>query len=433
MNASMPGSAGVVVLGGGVTGEHFVSSLRRLDGNVPITLVERQLVGGECSYWACMPTKTMLRPLDALSAARHTPGAAQAIDGDVDTAELFAFRDWMTNNWDDSGQAAWLASENVELVRGEGEVVQPGRIAVGERELDYETLVVSTGSVPILPPIPGLDGVEYWTNRGATETSEVPGSVVVLGAGAVGVELAQFFRRVGSRVTLVVRGDRLIPRLDARAGEVLLASFREDGIDVRLETGVEGVEPGIRVELGGGDSLETERLLVATGRRANVDGIGLEKLGVTVGRRGVEVDETMRAADGVWAIGDVTGIAQFTHTGKYQARIAAENIAGGNARADYRAIPATIFTDPQVASVGRTEGDGIVTAEYDLETVPRAYTYEKPTRPGFVKVAADRERGVLVGAVAVGPEVPVDVVRDTIQPYPTFSEAVFFAVRELVL
>jgi pyruvate/2-oxoglutarate dehydrogenase complex dihydrolipoamide dehydrogenase (E3) component len=440
------GNGRVVVLGGGVTGEHFVGALRRLDDDVPITVVERLLVGGECSYWACMPTKTMLRPPDALSAARRVPGATEAVTGEVDTSALFAFRDWMTSGWDDSGQVDWLASENIDFVRGEARVAGPGRLAVGDRELEFAKLVIATGSVPIIPPIPGLDEVEYWTNRGATETSEVPESVVVLGAGAVGVELAQFFRRVGSRVTLVVRGDRLIPRVDARAAELLLDAFREEGIDVRLESEVERVEPGIRVHLSGGDPVETEQLLVATGRRPNVEGYGFEQLGVTVGNKGIEVDETLRAADDVWAIGDATGVALFTHNGKYQARVAAKNVVGGSARADYRAIPATIFTDPQIASVGRTDGDGVVTAEYDLTTVPRAYTYEKPARPGFVKVAADRERRVLVGAVAAGPEsgewlqqltlavraeVPVDVVLDTIQPYPTFSEAVFFAVQEL--
>jgi pyruvate/2-oxoglutarate dehydrogenase complex dihydrolipoamide dehydrogenase (E3) component len=440
--------AGVVVLGGGVSGEHFAAALRRLDPDVPITLIERQLVGGECSYWACMPTKTMLRALEVVAEARRAPGAAQAITGPVDIREVLGWRDWMTSDWSDEGQVEWLESERIELVRGEARAVGPGRLEVGGRELACDRLVLATGSVPSVPPIPGLVEVEYWTNRGATETDEVPGSLVVLGAGAVGVELAQFFRRAGSEVTLLVRGDRLVPRVHARAGELLLDAFREDGIDVRLGAEVERVEPGIAVHLAGGGTLEAERLLVATGRRPNVDGLGFERLGVTVGRRGVEVDETLRAAEGVWAVGDVTGVALFTHVGKYQARVAAENVAGGSARADYRAIPATIFTDPQIASVGRLDGEGVVTAEWSLDETPRASTYEKPSRPGFVRVAADRERGVIVGAVAVGPEsgewlqqltlairaeVPVDVVRDTIQPYPTFSEAVFFAVQELEL
>jgi pyruvate/2-oxoglutarate dehydrogenase complex dihydrolipoamide dehydrogenase (E3) component len=343
---------------------------------------------------------------------------------------------------------SWLESANVELVRGEGRIVEPGRVAVGDRELEYGKLLIATGSDPVIPPVPGIDEIECWTNREATEANEVPESLVVLGGGAVGCELAQFFGRVGSAVTLIQHDARLLPRVDPVAGELLAEAFSEDGIDVRLETEVERVSAGISVTLAGGETLSAERLLVATGRKANVEGFGFEKLGVTISRRGVEVDDRLAAAENVWAIGDVTGVAQFTHVGKYQARVAAENIAGGEARADYRAIPASIFTDPQVASVGRMDGDGLVTAEWNLESTPRSYTYENPTRHGVLKVAADRERRVIVGAVAVGPEagewlqqltlavraeVPVDVLLDTIQPFPTFSEAVFSAVQELEL
>ncbi|MGH3102664.1 MAG: dihydrolipoyl dehydrogenase family protein [Gaiellaceae bacterium] len=438
----------VLVLGGGVTGEHFVGALRRLDQDVEITIVEKQLVGGECSYWACMPTKTMLRSVDLIASAKIAPGAAEAITGPVDAGSIFSWRNWMTSDWDDSGQVDWLDSQNVELVRGEARVAAPGRVAVDGRELEYGKLVIATGSVPVIPPIEGLQDVEFWTNREATETMDVPESIIVLGAGAVGCELAQFFRRVGSDVTLVVRGDRLVPRVDASAGKLLLDAFREDGIDVRLDTGVESAEPGITARLVGGGAVTAERLLVATGRQANVEGFGFEELGVTIGRRGVDVDAGLRAAEDVWALGDATGVAQFTHVGKYQARVAAANVAGGDARADYRAIPATIFTDPQIASVGTMDGDGLVTAEWGLDATPRTSTYEKPARPGLLRIAADPERRVVVGATAVGPEsgewlqqltlairaeVPVDVIRDTIQPYPTFSEAVFFAVRELPL
>jgi pyruvate/2-oxoglutarate dehydrogenase complex dihydrolipoamide dehydrogenase (E3) component len=436
----------VVVLGGGSTGEHFVGALRRLDAEVEITLVERRLVGGECSYWACMPTKAMLRPTEVVASARLAPGAAEAITGEIDAQRVFWHRDQTTNNRDDSSQERWLESQRAALVRGEGVVARPGVVAVAGRELKYDVLVISTGSSPAVPPIEGLDEVDYWTNREATETTEVPESVVVLGGGPVGCELSQFFARVGSRVTLLQGADRLLPRSDAVAGELLEKAFAADGIDVRLGAQAERVEPGVRVSLAGGDAVEGERLIVATGRRANVDGFGFEELLLEISRRGIEVDDRLAAAEGIWAIGDVTGIAQFTHVGKYQARVAAANVAGRDARADYRAIPASIFTDPQVASVGRMDGDGVVTTTWSLANVPRTYTYERPVQDGVLKVAASKEQGVLVGALGIGPEsgewvqqltlairaeVPIDLLLDTIQPYPTFSEAVFFAVREL--
>ena len=438
----------VVILGGGSTGEAFAAALRRHDEDVPITLIERELVGGECTYWACMPSKTLLRPAEVVASARIAPGAAEAVNGSVALDRAFWWRDQVVENLDDASQESWLADRNIELVRATGRVVEPGRVAAGDREIEYEKLVIATGSVPSIPPVPGLADVEYWTNREATSASSVPESLVVMGAGPVGCELAQFFGRAGSAVTLVDIADRLLPRDDAEAGEVLHGILADEGIEILLGVEIERVEAGVRMELRDGRTLEAERLLVATGRKPNVEGLGFESLGIEISRRGIEVDERLRAGENVWAIGDVTGIALFTHVGKYQARVAAVDVAGGEARADYRAIPAVTFTDPQVASTGRTTGDGVVTSTFKVDATARSSTYERPKRPGFLKLFADPERRVLVGAVAVGPEagewlgqvtlairadVPVDVLRQTIQPYPTFSEAVFFAARDLPL
>jgi pyruvate/2-oxoglutarate dehydrogenase complex dihydrolipoamide dehydrogenase (E3) component len=417
----------VVVLGGGSSGEHFVGALRRLDGAAELTLVERELVGGECSYWACMPTKTMLRAPELVAAARHAPGVE--VSGLV-TADVFRWRDLVTDGRDDSAQVAWLESKNCELVRGDGAVAEPGVVRVDGRKLPYDRLVIATGSSPAVPP--AFDGLDHWTNREATETTEVPATLLVVGGGPVGCELAQFFARVGSQVTLVEAGERLLPRVDADAAALVQAALEEDGVEVRV-----GEAASDNLLLG------FDHVLVATGRRPNVD--GLDALGLTISKKGIAVDGRMRAAENVWAIGDVTGIAHFTHVGKYHARVAAYDMTGRDVRADHRAVPATIFTDPQVATVGTLDGR---IGRWELTSTPRLSTYERPKRPGFVKVAADPERRVLTGAVAVGPEagewlqqltlairaeVPIETLLDVIPPYPTFSEAVFLALRELNL
>jgi pyruvate/2-oxoglutarate dehydrogenase complex dihydrolipoamide dehydrogenase (E3) component len=441
-------SDSVLILGAGSSGEACASALRELEPKTPVTIVERELVGGECSYFACMPSKALLRPVEALHAARLVPGAAEAVTGRADPTGVFWHRDQVISNLDDSSQEEWLKSKEVELVRGTARVVSPGVVAVGDRELHYGRLVVATGSRPSIPPIPGLDSVEIWTNRQATTAHEIPETLVVLGAGPVGCELAQFYARMGSRVSIVDQSDRLLPRDDAAAGELIAEVFGNEGIALHLGGGLNRVEAGIVVHLESGEEVRGDRLIVATGRSANTDGLGLEQLGVEIGKRGIEVNESMRAAENVWAIGDVNGIAMFTHAGKYQGRIAAADMAGRPAKADHRAVPAVTFTDPQVASVGIFSGDGLVSGERRIDELSRTSTYERPKRRGFLKVIADPKRGVLVGAVAVGPEagewlgqltlairaeVPIDVLSDTIQPYPTFSEAVQFAVRDLPL
>jgi dihydrolipoamide dehydrogenase len=436
--------AGVVVLGGGSTGEHFCGALRRLDPDIPITLVESKLVGGECSYYACMPSKTLLRAPELREAASRAPGLER---GPLDVDALFAWRDWVVSDWDDKGQLEFLDSKRVELVRGEGRVAQAGVVEAAGRELEYDTLVVATGSSPMSPPIPGLDGVEQWSTHDATSAHEVPESLIVVGAGVAGCELAQLYRRLGSEVTVLQRGTRLVPRVDPEAATVLAAAFAEEGIRVILGAQIESVsQTGMRLK--GGEELMAERLLIATGRKPNAHGLALEELGVKIAPQGIVVDEHLRAADDVYAIGDVTGVALFTHVGKYQARIAAQNITGTARPADYRAIPAVAFTDPQIAQVGRTEGDDLVFARWDVERTSRSSTYERPKRHGFLKLAADPNRRVLVGAVAVGPEagewcqqltlairaeVPIETLLDVIQPFPTFSEIVLWALLELQL
>jgi pyruvate/2-oxoglutarate dehydrogenase complex dihydrolipoamide dehydrogenase (E3) component len=440
----------VVVLGAGATGEAFVAALRRLAPDAEVVVAEHELVGGECSYWACIPSKTLLRPLEVLARARLAPGAAEAVSA-VDAERVFRWRDEIAEK-DDTSQADWLGRQGAELVRGTGVVAEPGLVRVDGRELPYDHLVIATGSLPVTPPVEGLAEANHWGSREATSASAVPESVAVVGGGAVGCELAQLYSRLGSRVTLVQNGPHLLPRNDPEAGALLAQAFEEEGIELRLGSKATRVEGGggshFRLELEGEAPVEAERLLVATGRKPRVEGFGLERLDVTIEKQGLVVDERLRAGEGVWAAGDVTGVALFTHVGKYQGRIAAANVAGRDLRADYRAIPAAVFTDPQVASVGDTSGDGAVTSSWRIESVSRTGTFQRPKRPGILKLYAEPGRRVLVGATAVGPEagewigqltlavraqVPVDVLRDTIQPFPTFSEAVYFAARDLEL
>ena len=440
----------VVVLGGGSAGEAFVGAMSRLEGDFEVTLVERALVGGECTYWACMPSKTLLRAPEVVAAARQAPGAAEAMTGDLDIERIFWWRDQVVEGYQDEGHGEWLADRATTLVRGDATVKTPGVLDVGGRELPYDKLVIATGSRPALPPIEGIADVPHWTTSNATAASSVPSSLVVVGGGASGVELAQLYQRLGSDVTIVQRS-RLLTRMAEEAAALLQERLEEDGVRVKCGSGVSRVgvsDPGVTVSLDDGETIECERLLVAAGRTPTVDGLGLERIGVDLGKSGIVVDEYLTAAEDVWAIGDVTGVSLFTHVAKYQARVAASNIAGVRRAADYRAVPAVVFTDPQVAQVGTIEGDGLVNASWDVTRTSRSSTYERPKRNGFVTLYADADRRVVVGAVAVGPEagewlqqatlairaeVPVDVLRDTIQPFPTFSEALSFAARDLPL
>lgn len=439
-----------VVIGTGPAGEVAVSRLA--DQGLHVALVERELIGGECAYWACIPSKTLLRPPEARSEARRTAGVDEPQQHWPQVAE---YRDYMIRHLDDSKQVEGYQGQGVTVVKGEGRIAGPGRVEVNGRVLQTQRIVVATGSDATIPPLDGLEEAGYWTNREATTLQELPDSVVVLGGGPVGIELGQFLCRFGVRVTLVEAAERLLAREDPQVGELIAPVLREEGIDVRLGATAQAVrrEDGGRVVvLEGGEEVGGQELLIAIGRRPRVEGIGLETVGIEARREGIHVDERCRAADGVWAIGDATGIMPFTHVGMYQGRITAADIAGRAVKADYAAIPRVVFSDPEIAAVGLTEqqaretGIDVTTARVVLaEAIARPWTYEQDPR-GELGLIADRERQVLVGAWAVSPlagewihyaalaiktHTPLNVLRDTVAQFPTFTEAYLNGLERL--
>lgn len=445
----------VIVIGMGPGGEHVAGTLA--ERGLRVLGVERDLVGGECPYWACVPTKMMVRAAHALAEARRVEGLAGGV-GEVRpdwSVVARRIREEATDGWDDAVAAERFTEKGGTLVRGSGRLVGPGRVDVdGTTYAATRGVVVATGSRASVPELPGLGDVPYWTNHEAVEAAELPGSVVVLGGGPVGCEFAQVMLRFGVEVTVVEPGAHLLSREEPRAGAVLADVLRGEGADVRTGTGAERVEAhddGVAVHLADESVVRAERLLVATGRRADPAAVGLGSVGVPADARTAPVDDRCRVTEGVWAVGDVTGEGPFTHVAMYQAGIVVRDVLGEpGPPADYRALPRVTFTDPEVAAVGLTAAQAggrsrVRVGTADLPSVARGWIHG-PGNDGFLTLVADADRDVLVGATVVGPgagevlgalavavhaEVPLASLRSMIYAYPTFHRGIEDALRDL--
>jgi pyruvate/2-oxoglutarate dehydrogenase complex dihydrolipoamide dehydrogenase (E3) component len=450
----------VVVIGAGPAGE--VCAGRLGEAGEEVAIVEPHLIGGECSFYACMPSKAMLRPGELLTEVRRIPGVREAVTGDLDAGAVLRRRDEIIHDLDDSSQVPWLEQRNVAVFRAPGRFDGERRVRARDDTLvARKAVVVATGSSPLIPPIDGLREAEPWTNRDATTAKEVPGRLTILGGGVVGVEMAQAYSSLGSQVTLIERGDRLIAREEPFASDDVEQSLREKGVDVTLGTSATSVraEAGeVTIELDQGGPVRADELLVAIGRRLNSDEIGLDSVGLEPGKP-IEVDDSMRSkgADWLYAIGDVNGRALLTHMGKYQARIAADVILGypsgcAPTNADGARSPRVIFTDPHVAAVGYTldaaQQAGLSVRAVDVPTQGNAGAsfYGRDDARGTARLVIDEDRNVIVGATFTGPEiaeflqaatiavvgeVPLDSLFHAVPAFPTRSEIWLYLLEAL--
>ncbi|MFC5723414.1 dihydrolipoyl dehydrogenase family protein [Streptomyces gamaensis] len=452
----------VVVIGLGPGGEYVAGRLA--EAGLAVVGVEAELVGGECPYWGCVPSKMMIRAGNLLAEARRVPGMAGAARVEPDWTPVAApIRDEATDDWDDRVAAERLTGKGGRLVRGRGRLAGPGRVSVaaqsaGEAAREFTArrgVVLATGSRPQIPPVPGLAGAPYWTNREAVSAKEAPASLLVLGGGSIGVELAQVYARFGTRVTVVEALERLVPAEEPEAAELLAGILRKEGMELR--TGARAAEVRhdggeFTLVLADGTRLTGERLLVATGRRPDLGELGLETVGLDPAARALPVDGRMRAAPGLWGVGDMTGHGAFTHVAIHEAEIAVRDVLGrGGPDADYRALPRVTFTDPEIGAVGLTEeqarerGLRVRTALSRVPSSSRGWIH-KAGNEGLVKLVEDADRGVLVGACSMGPmggevlyglavavqaEVPVETLLHMIYAYPTFHRGVQDALMAL--
>ncbi len=444
----------VLVLGLGPGGEDVAGTLA--EAGLSVVGVEAGLVGGECPYWGCIPSKMMVRAAHLLAEARRIEGVAGSSSVTPDWGPVAArIRAEATDDWDDTVAVDRFVGKGGTFVRGYGRLVGPDTVEVDDRRFRAtRAVVVATGTTASVPPVPGLADTPYWTNREAIAVTELPGSLIVLGGGAIGAELTQVFSRFGVDVTIVEALDRLLPLEEPEAGQILADVLRGEGVDVITGTGASAVsyDGKFQVVLADGRELAADELLVATGRRVDLAAIGADMLGVDPTARALPVDEHLRVTDGVWAVGDVTGHGAFTHIAAYQARIAAADILGKpHTPADYAAVPRVTFTDPEVGSVGlttaaaRDAGIDVMTGRAEVPSTARGWLH-KTGNEGFIQLVADRGRGVLVGATAMGPNggevlgmltlavharTPIEELRSMIYAYPTFHRGIEDALGNL--